>query len=211
MTASYADMLIRGQSIIIPYQANSCDVQYFAATGGNMIITLAKQYSRLATVFVSLQNTPAGDVTNNAAGALKKPMNNFYLDGSSTETVASYIQLNNQRWPQFDTVGTTHHFHRLIQCLGIWNSVSHSCNMSAEGYGDGGNVTDPAARVNATQFLIGFDLEAVPNSESSGQLVAGGGTVQISLKNIGDPNRAYIMTHFDAALELKSQGAIVYS
>ena len=83
--------------------------------------------------------------------------------------------------------------------------------MSAEGYGDGGNIVDPAARVNATQFLIGFDLEAMPNSECSGQLVAGGGTVQISLKNVGNPTRAYIMTHFDAALELKSQGAIVYS
>ena len=44
MTASYADMLISGQSIIIPYQANACDVQYFANTGGNMIVSLAKQY-----------------------------------------------------------------------------------------------------------------------------------------------------------------------
>ncbi len=98
-----------------------------------------------------------------------------------------------------------------MQCLGLWNSVSHSCNMSATGYGDGGDAVDPANRVNATQFCCGFDLEAIPHSECSGQLVSGGGSVQVTLKNVGDPNRAYIMTHFDAALELKSQGAIVYS
>ena len=203
MTASYADMLISGQSIIIPYQANACDVQYFANTGGNMIVSLAKQYSRLATVFVSLQNDPTGDVTDNALGALKKPMNNFYLDAASSETVASYIQVNNQRWPQFDCVGTKHHFHRLMQGLGIWNSVSHACNISAEGYGDG--------TAESRQFCVCHDLEMIPHSEASGIIVAGGGTVQITLKNVGNPNRAYVMTHFDAALELKSQGAIVYS
>ena len=80
---------------------------------------------------------------------------------------------------------------------------SYSSNMSAAGYGDGTAVS--------TQFCDGFDLEVIPHSEASGIVVSGGGTVQITLKNVGDPRRAYIMTHFDAALELKSQGAIVYS
>ncbi len=130
MTASYADMLIKGESIIIPYQANACDVQYFANTGGNMIISLAKQFSRLATVMVSLESVPAGDIANTAVGSHKKMMNNIYL-AASAETVASYIQVNNQRWPQFDTVGTKHHYHRLMQGLGVWNSVSHATNISS--------------------------------------------------------------------------------
>ena len=202
MTASYADMLINS-SIIIPYQANACDLQYFASTGGNMNISLAKQYSRLATVFVSLEDAAAGGITNNAAGAHNKSMNKFYLAQASAETVASYIQVNNQRWPQFDTVGTKHQFHRLLQCLGIWNSWSHASNISAAGYGDG--------TADSRQFVVGFDLETIPHSEASGIPVQGGGTVQIALKNVGDPTRAYIMTHFDAALEIKSQGSIVYS
>lgn len=202
MTASYADMLLNG-SIIIPYQANACEVQYFANTGGNMIISLAKQYSRLATVFVSLQDAQDAAPANTAAGALTKPMNNFYLAQASSETVASFIQVNNQRWPQFDTVGTKHHFHRLMQCLGVWNSWSHASNISAAGYGDGSAVS--------RQWVCGFDLESVPGAEASGVSVQGGGTVQISLKNVGDPTRAYVMTHYDAALEIKSQGSIVYS
>ncbi len=172
-----------------------------------MIISLAKQFSRLATVMVSLENVPAGDVTNDAGGAHKKPMNNFYLAGASAETVASYIQVNNQRWPQFDTVGTKHHYHRLMQGLGVWNSVSHSTNLSATGYGDGG----ADGTVDAVQFVACFDLESIPHAEASGIVVQGGGVVQVTLKNVGDPNKAYVMTHFDAALELKSQGAIVYS
>ena len=202
MTASYADMLING-SIIIPYQANACDVQYFANTGGNMIISLAKQYSRLATVFVSLEDAQAAAPSNDAPGALTKSMNNFYLAKESTETVASYIQVNNQRWPQFDTVGTKHHFHRLMQALGIWDSWSHASNMSAPGYGDGST--------DSRQWVTGFDLEMIPHAEASGIVVAGGGTVQVTLKNVGNPTKAYIMTHFDAALEIKNQGSIVYS
>jgi hypothetical protein len=55
----------------------------------------------------------------------------------------------------------------------------------------------------------------MPACESTGMLVAGGGTVQISLKNCGSaakaPSRAYIVTHSDAVLELKDQSSIVYS
>ena len=166
-------------------------------------MSLAKQFSRLATVFVSLENDEAGPPTDDAAGALIKPMNNFYLAQASSETVESYIMVNNQRWPQFSTVGTKHHFMRLQQCLGTLNSVSHASNMSSPGYGDGSAI--------ARQFVIGFDLESVPGAEASGTPVQGGGTVQVSLKNLGAPTKAYIMSHFDAVLEVKSQGAIAYS
>ena len=138
-------------------------------------------------------------------------MNNFSLPKDSADgitAVESYIQVNNQRWPQFSTVGTKHHFMRLLQCLGVWNSISHSVCISAEGYGDGEKTS--------RQWVAGFDMEVVPGSEASGIPVQGGGTVQISLKNISaagaeQAQKAYISTHYDAVLELKSQGAICYS
>ncbi len=77
----------------------------------------------------------------------------------------------------------------------------------ATGYGDGG----ADGTIDATQWVAIFDLESIPHAEASGIVVAGGGTEQITLKNVGDPTKAYVMTHFDAALELQSQGAIVYS
>jgi hypothetical protein len=67
----------------------------------------------------------------------------------------------------------------------------------------------------ARQFVTCHDLETMPACDSTGMLVAGGGTVQIQMKNCGAaakaPSRAYIVTHADAVLELKDQSSIVYS
>jgi hypothetical protein len=58
-------------------------------------------------------------------------------------------------------------------------------------------------------------LEVLPACDSTGMLVAGGGTVQITLKNTGAaakaPSRAFIICHHDSVLELKDQSSIVYS
>jgi len=65
--------------------------------------------------------------------------------------------------------------------------------------------------------VFAYDLEKIPHAEASGIDVQGGGHIQVDLKNIGGaggaagPIKAYIMTHYDAALEIRSQGSIVYS
>ena len=61
---------------------------------------------------------------------------------------------------------------RLLHGLGIWDSVSHSCNISEVGYGD--------ENQNSRQFVMFFDLEAQSTTSSSGIPVQGGGTVQIT-------------------------------
>ena len=91
--------------------------------------------------------------------------------------------------------------------------MSHATCISETGYGKG--VPGAANLSVGRQFVTCHDLETMPACESTGMLVAGGGTVQISLKNIGNaakaPSRAYITTHSDAVLELKDQSSIVYS
>ena len=131
-----------------------------------------------------------------------------HLEHLSGTEVESYIQVNNQRWPQFNITGTKQHFHRLMQALGVWKSASHAVCISAVGYG---GIPPGTNSANANQWVAGYDMEAVPHSEGSGIAVQGGGTVQITLKNVGAPTRAYITTHYDAVLEIKSQGAIAYS
>ena len=92
--------------------------------------------------------------------------------------------------------------------------MSHSTCISETGYGKG--VPGAANLSVGRQFVTCHDLETMPACESTGMLVAGGGTVQISLKNTGStaakaPTRAYIVTHSDAVLELKDQSSIVYA
>ena len=96
-----------------------------------------------------------------------------------------------------------------MNALGTSGSTSRSSNITEEGYGNG------VANNHSHQFVTAHDLETMPQTESTGMLVAGGGTVQISLKNVGTaakaPSRAYIVTHADAVLQLKDQSSIVYS
>ncbi len=61
MTADIADVLIRGESILIPYSTNSCDVIYTQGAD-NYTLSLSKSYSRLATVFVSLAQADAATI-----------------------------------------------------------------------------------------------------------------------------------------------------
>ena len=202
MTSNFADMLIRGESILVPYQANDCQ-KMFLTGGSNQVLSLAKQYSRLASVIVSFTDAIGAPGADNAAGSHNKEVNKFYLAQGSSETVESFITVNNQRWPQFNTVGTKHHYMRLLMGLGIWNSVSHSVNISAAGYGDGS--------ADATQFCIMNDLETVPHASATGIPVQGGGIVQVTALNLGAPTTAFVTSHYDAVLEIRSQGAIAYS
>jgi hypothetical protein len=212
LTTSFADMLQKGESILIPYVANTCDVQYLQS-GGKYTLSLAKQMSRLATCFVSL------GVADDDTSVHTKEMNNFYLSRNAkipgANELATYIQVNNQRWPVFDQEGTKEAFHRLIQATGTWNSTAHSVCIGADAY-EGKHATDlPAAdaaqATDANMWIAGFDLESLPQAQNTGIPVQGGGMVQINLKNVGEPKRAYVSCHFDAVLELKSQGAIAYS
>ncbi len=211
LTASMADLLIRGESILIPYSTNSCDVIYTQAQANNLTLSLAKSYSRLATVFVSL------GVADASTNHMTKQMNHFYIPGDAgivgATELASHIQINQKRMPQFDITGPAQHYHRLIQALGVWNSASHSVNIPKDLYsgvpavgGDGG-----AAAVNGNMFLAAYDCEVIPHAESSGMLVQGGGTVQVHLKNVGAPVKAFVVTHFDCVLEIRNQGGVAYS
>jgi hypothetical protein len=210
-TASMADMLIRGESILIPYSTNVCDVQ-FLQPGGNYTLSLAKQYSRLATVFVSL------GVADDNTSVHTKEVNNFFLSRNAkvpgAGELATYIQVGNQRWPVFDQEGTKEAFHRLIQATGTWNSTAHAICIGANAY-EGIHETDVLAQneaaQDATHWIAGYDLESLPQAQSTGIPVQGGAQIQVNLKNVGTVNKAYITCHADAVLEIRNQGAIAYS
>jgi hypothetical protein len=212
-TASMADMLIRGESILIPYSTNVCDVQ-FLQVGGSYTLSLAKQYSRLATVFVSL------GVADDNTSVHTKEANNFFLSRNAkvpgAGELATYIQIGNQRWPVFDQEGTKEAFHRLIQATGTWNSTAHAICIGADAY-EGVNAEDlkadgtAATAADATHWIAGYDLESLPQAQSTGIPVQGGAQIQVNLKNVGNVTKAYITCHADAVLEIRNQGAIAYS
>ena len=205
LASQMAEQLIN-DSILIPFQSNACDVQFLPAGSNNVTLSLAKQYSRLNSVIVSFADEIAADApANSAAGVHSKLMNRFYLEGDNKETVSSFLQLNNMRYPQHDTVGAQQHMIKLQQGLGIYNSVSHSVAFSQDAYGG----TDAGA--DARYFCIMTDTEMVPHVSASGMPVLGGGVIQFTAKNLGAPRTAFIMTQFDAVCEIRSQGCALYT
>ncbi len=121
---------------------------------------------RLATVFVSL------GVADSDTSVHSKEMNNFYLSRDAkipgANELATYIQVNNQRWPVFDQEGTKEAFHRLIQATGTWNSTAHSICIGADAY-EGKppsdlSPIDQGAVTDASIWIAGFDSESLPQA-----------------------------------------------
>ena len=204
LASAMADQLIN-DSILIPLQSVSCDVQYLANAGPNVVLSLSKQVSRLNTVIVSFADNILAATDDNAANVHGRLMNRFYLSGASKETVSSHLQLNNMRYPQHDTVGAQQHLIKLQQGLGIYNSVSHSLAFDQDAYGG----SDAGA--DARYFCCMTDCEMVPHVSASGQPVLGGGVIQFTAKNLGAPTQAFIMTHFDSVCEIRNQGCALYT
>ena len=205
LASAMADQLIN-DSILIPFQSVSCDVQYLGnGVGPNVVLSLSKQVSRLNTVIVSFADNILAATDDNATNVHGRLMNRFYLAGASKDTVSSHLQLNNMRYPQHDTVGAQQHLIKLQQGLGIYNSVSHSLAFDQDAYGG----SDAGA--DARYFCCMTDCEMVPHVSASGQPVLGGGVIQFTGKNLGAPTMAFITTHFDAVCEIRNQGCALYT
>ena len=221
LASQFAEQLVH-DSILIPFQSNMCDVQYLPDGSNNVTLSLAKQYSRLNSVIVSFcDKIPvAGDPdevpTNDAAGVHSRTMNRFYLDRSKKNTIQTFLQLNNQRYPQHDTVGAQQHLIKLQQGLGVYNSVSHGVSFSQDAYGGADAAPGagaPVSNVNgdARYWCCMTDTELVPHVSASGQQVLGGGVIQFTAKDVGAPKTAFIMTQFDAVCEIRNQGCALYT
>ena len=208
LASQMAEQLIN-DSILIPFQSNACDVQYLNGEN-NVVLSLAKQYSRLNSVIVSFCDTvEATGILDDAAGVHSQTMNRFYLPRTSKDKVESFLQLNNMRYPQHNTVGAQQHLIKLQQGLGIYNSVSHSLSFDQDAYG--GKDSGAATTDNARYWCMLTDCEMVPHVSASGQPVLGGGVIQVTVKEIGAPKTAFIMTQFDAVCEIRNQGCALYT
>jgi len=206
LASAMADQLIH-DSILIPFQSVSCDVQYLGnGNGPDVVLSLSKQVSRLNTVIVSFADAIQAANDDNAANVHGRLMNRFYLPAASKETVSSFLQVNNMRYPQHDTVGTQQHLLKLQQGLGIYNSISHSLAFDQDAYG---GSDDGVA--DARYFCCMTDCERVPHVSASGQQVLGGGVIQFTGKNLGAPTMAFICCHFDAVCEIRNQGCALYT
>ncbi len=211
ISSQYANMLLSGRSIMIPYQTWDNTLQHLTVQTGSQTCNIARNFTRLASVFASLAQEE-GTVTADLAGIQGKLQNNFYLapQTAANGDVESWITLNNKRMPDFNTIGCQMHMTRLLACVGTYSSVAHGSNINDEAYGC---VKATAAK----SFLAAFDLEKAAHhgASSTGENLSTGGILSVNFQKVGSaaasPSRAYISCLYDAVCELKDTGAFVYS
>jgi hypothetical protein len=211
ISSQYANMLLSGRSIMIPYQTWDNTLQHLTVTSGSQTCNVTKNFTRLDSVFASLaQEEPA--VTADLAGIQGKLQNNFYLcdQTAANGDVESYITINNKRMPDFNTIGTQMHMKRLLSAMGTYSSVAHGSNINDAAYGC---VKGTVAK----SWIAAYDLEKAAHhgASSSGESLATGGILSVNLLKVGSaaasPSRAYINCLYDSVCELKDSGAFIYS
>ena len=142
ISSQYANMLLEGSSIFIPYQTFDNTLQHLTVQTGSHTCNIARNFTRLASVYASLsQEEPT--VTANLAGVQKKLQNQFYLCPQTLANgdVESWITLNNKRMPDFNTKGCQMHLRRLLHTNGTLSSVAHGTNIDDMAYGCDKNTT----------------------------------------------------------------------
>ena len=209
ISSQYANMLLSGRSIMISYQTWDSVLSHLSTLTGSQTINIAKNFTRLATVFASLaQEEP--DVTADLAGVQGKLQNQFYLGDQANGDVESYITINTKRMPDFNTIGCQMHLKRLLSAMGTYSSVAHGSNINDVAYGC---VKGTVAK----SWVSAFDLERAAHhgASSTGESLATGGILSVNLLKVGSaaasPSRAYINCLYDCVAELKDSGAFIYS
>ena len=165
ISSQYANMLLSGRSIMIPYQTWDNTLQHLTVQTGSQTCNVAKNFTRLASVFASLaQEEPT--VTADLAGVQGKLQNQFYLGDQAAGDVESFITINNKRMPDFNTIGCQMHMKRLLSALGTYSSVAHGTNINDVAYGC---VKGTAAK----SWVAAFDLEKAAHHGASSTSVIG--------------------------------------
>jgi hypothetical protein len=199
LQSSYAEHVLAGKPLMIPFRSWINQVTSVNNTA-DFSVNVARSFTRLNSVLVTLHKAD----TDNA-----KEVNNFYAPGEKTETMSGYLQIGSTRWPDNDTVGVSQFYYRLLSALGVWQSSSHTINISR-------------GEMMSHKCLMMWDTEKVPQAGFTGENVSTGAILTVNLKGVGVPSsegssgnvvpntyatRAYVSCFHDAVLEIRDTGA----
>jgi len=204
---SYAEFVLSGKALNIPYNTYITMLQNTAATN-NMSVNVSRAVSRLKTVYFSFDNATLDLATStNIKDSIVKEFNSFVhpMNGaySFANEIEYSIQIGSKILPCFAVRSASQAYYELKKSLGIQDSAYHSMSV------------DSLDKYIRDHFIIGCDCEKILSASwtglntKSGDLmvirakIANGGTAQI-------PVKIYITLHCDNILEIRDAGAVVY-
>ena len=157
-------------------------------------MSLSKSLSRAATIFFNFSEE-LSEATRQAGTMY---VNTFKMYPAAAESLESHVTVGSKRYPEFAVKGTTSHFWKLTQALGVAKSLPHSVNVDQDSY-------------QTNSFQMGTDLEACPMVASPGVNTTGGQELALHVKGFNDganvPRRCWACIHYEAIVELRATGA----
>ena len=151
-------------------------------------VPMTRNYTRLASIYASFAQEPT------EAGK-QKLCNSFYVHTGSAETLAYNWQIGAKRVPDNDVVGFSESWYRLLNCIGIGGSLSHSTGVTHADYA-------------TNSYALAVDLEKIPQLSSSGENVSNVGQLQLNISGFGTtaahlPSRCHLVCQTDAIVECR--------
>ena len=193
---SYASHLLSGKSLPIHFSSYATNVQ--TATGKDNSLSIARSFTRLKSVFVTMFHGDGTDANDKVANYLYHPMNATYNKDAEVEF---QLQLGSAVYPQYPIRSLAEAFYSLRKTLGITNS---------------GSVNISKRFFMHNKFVLATDLENLLGASFAGYNSKSGDLLTIKLRNAWNganantaPSQVHTVLHYDAILSLSDVGATV--
>jgi hypothetical protein len=157
-----------------------------------MQLISARAFTRMNQTFLTFDR--AASHTNT-----KKQLNHFYLSAHG-QNLSLRSQVGDVATPDMPCDNMSQFWHRLLHCVGLKNSPSHTPCISYDTY-------------RSDAFIAGTDYESVPEAHGSGISTHGATLVQ-DIRNIGTdandlPTMAFLTTVSENLIQISQDGVVL--
>jgi hypothetical protein len=189
LSESLQGQLLQGTALRIPFKKLESMWSYIPqGIPSKFTIPMNRSYTRLCSLFASFVQEPAAE-------GKAKLCNQFFVNTASAETLQYNLQIGSQKLYDNDPVGFAESWMRLLDGVGIGNSLSHATGITYADYA-------------TNSFGIVADLEKISHLASTGANLSGTSTVLLQVSGFGTtaahlPSRCHLMASYDAVLEVR--------
>ena len=159
-------------------------------------IPMSRTYTRLCSLYASFVQEP------DAATPKLKLCNQFYTHTGSAETLEYSLQMGTRRVPDNNVVGFGESWMRLLNCVGIGNSLSHATGVTYADYA-------------TNSFALAICTEKINHLASTGENLSGTSTVFLNMSGFGTtaahlPSRCQLIAEYDAVIEIRDSTTEIF-
>ena len=182
--------ILSGNSLTLSFKTYSC-IQYTCASQSMQLVS-ARAFTRLNQAFLTFDRQGSHTAT-------KKQLNNFYLSANG-QNISLRSQVGDVSLPDHEVKTMAQHWFRLLHCIGVKNSATHSVTIAHDTY-------------RSDAYISGTDFEAAPESHGSGMSTHNAPLV-MDIRDLGTdandlPTLAFLTQYAEALVQISQDGVVL--